>query len=60
MRYVCHIRLDSKSFENSRRGRMGSAVIQPEINLFSSEVIDRLDVWPGQNMKLLIIELRDV
>src|SRR6266849_2060979 len=34
--------------------------MQPEINLFSSEVIDRLDVWPGQDMKLLIIELRYV
>src|SRR5713101_2388775 len=34
--------------------------MQPEIDLFSFEVIDRLDVWPGQDMKLLIIELRYV
>src|SRR5260370_9820076 len=37
---------------------MSSAVTQPEINFFPSEVIDRLDVWSGQDMKLLIIELR--
>src|SRR5216683_3004477 len=34
--------------------------MQPEINLFPPEIIDRLNIWPSQDMKLLIVELRDV
>ena len=56
MREVRHIGLDPESTENSRRSRIGSAVAQPEINLFSSEIFDRLDIWASQHMKVLIIE----
>ena len=55
-----HVGLDLEGLEDSHCRCVGSAVAQPEIYLFSSQVVDRLDVASGQDMKLLIIKLRDV
>src|SRR5580704_4668376 len=60
MREVRNIGPAPESTENGRRSRIGSAVAQPEVNLFSFEILDRLDIWTSQDMKVLIIQPRHV